>query len=393
MKPRIYFDLNATAPIAEKVKNYYSLALSQWGNASSVHSDSRFSKKVLRTTRNDLASALGLSPLNIIFTASATESNNTILKSLYQSRYQGGLRPKVIISSIEHPSVRETAYTLRNLGKAVVIEIPVSRDGDIDLNFFEASLGEDVALISIMAANNETGHIMPIAQMTQLAKKYKIPFHTDATQLLGKYDFKVNDLGVDYLSFSGHKFYSGPGVGLLCYTSLAPRLTRFLDGGPQERSRRAGTENSLAIGALGVMALDLPTISEKIQLVKELRDYFENKVLEKFPDVIILKSHLDRLANTSSIIFPGLFGETLQMALDLENISVSTGAACSSGVSQPSRVLLSMGYTREEAQSSLRFSFGFQNTSSEVDQVIESLVRIVHRLKTYQNSIQQVVAR
>lgn len=376
-----YFDHNATTPLSPVVKLQMAELLQNWGNPSSIHYASRGPKQILRETRQNLASQLGCSPLEIIFTSGGSESNTTVLNSFWNQiqNLKSKSRTEFITSAVEHPSVRVFFDHIESLG-AVVHRVPVSRDGILDVNFFKNVLSAQTLLVSIMFANNETGSIFPIQELAQLAHEKGAYFHSDCVQAFGKIPFHFSDLGIDYATFSAHKFYSLKGSGFIISKKSSP-LEPLVYGGGQERHRRGGTENILAIGALGLVAPALSEVKSKSEKIKNLRDYFESKICETITDVQVTAQNSLRLPNTSSLIIKNVDGETMLMSLDIKGFAVSTGAACSSGSPEPSPVLLAVGLTKLEAQNSLRVSLGWENTLEEVDDFILALTDVVARLR------------
>jgi cysteine desulfurase len=283
-------------------------------------------------------------------------------------------------SAVEHPSVMKTMEHLKALG-AQVDFIPVNRNGELDMEFFDAHLTPKTALVSVMAANNETGTLFPIKELARKAHAVGALFHTDAVQMFGKLPLNVKDLDVDFASFSGHKFYSVKGTGVL-YVKKGGNVSSLVQGGAQERHRRGGTENTLGIGALGVAVRRMSQVVEKAQEITALRDYMEARILNEISEVSLTAAETTRLPNTSSLILNGVDGETMLMSLDIMGYAVSTGAACSSGNPEPSPVLLAMGLSRAEAQNSLRLSLGWETTQEQIDGFIEALKNVVQRLRT-----------
>lgn len=382
-----YFDHNATTPVSREVQEALPEIVSVWGNASSIHWAGRQPKNIIRDARKILADSIQAHPLEIIFTSGGSESNNTVLKGLFDY-YQTApfvtadkkIRTHYMCSAVEHPSIMKTMEHLKALG-AEVDYIPVNRKGELDMAFFESRLSERTALVSVMCANNETGTLFPIKELAKKAHAVGALFHTDAVQMFGKLPLDVRDLDVDFASFSGHKFYSVKGTGFL-YVKKGANVTSLIHGGAQERHRRGGTENTLGIGALGVAARRLSAVAEKAKELQTLRDYMEKRILAEISDVSVTAGETARLPNTSSLILQGVDGETMLMSLDIQGYAVSTGAACSSGNPEPSPVLLTMGLTRAEAQNSLRLSIGWETTLAEVDGFIEALKTVVQRLRT-----------
>ena len=384
-KEIIYLDYNATTPLHNHVyKNMADLLLS-WGNPSSIHLSSRAPKAVLRETRKKMADYLKCSPLEIIFNSGASEGNNTVLKTVwsyfgFDNIYNNKIKNEFIVSQVEHPSVLKTMQYLETLG-AVVHYIPVLRTGEIDIQFIKSHLNEKTALVSVMMANNETGNIFPISEITDLVKKNNTLMHTDCVQAFGKMNLNLEDLQIDYATFSGHKFYALKGCGVLFVRKNSPYIN-LIHGGGQERSRRGGTENILAIASLGLMLDQVSEIQIEQTRLQNLRDYFETEILKKINQVTITGHESARLANTSSLVIKDCDGETLLVSLDIKGFAVSTGAACSSGSPEPSPTLLALGLSAAEAQNSLRVSLGWMTTKEDIDLFISELIQIVMRLRS-----------
>lgn len=383
LKP-VYLDSNATTPLSEKVQVRVPDWLQSWGNPSSIHWAGRGPKAILRDSRRQVADLLGCDSLEVVFTSGGSEANNLALKGVMEhARRTKSCRTQLIISAVEHPSVTKTAQYLKAQGFRVDV-VPVNRDGVIDLETYKSLLGEETALVSVMFANNETGHVFPIQRMAEWAHEAGALFHCDGVQALGKVPLNVREWGVDLASFSAHKFYALKGCGVL-YQRKGTVLESLIHGGGQERGRRAGTENLLAIASLGAMAEQKDQVVEKSLQMHELRGYLESRILNEIAEVTVTGSETARLCNTSSMVIPGVDGETLLMNLDVRGYAVSTGAACSSGSPEPSPVLLAMGLTREEAQSSLRVSLGWHTTRGEIDAFVESLKEVVARLRSFRH--------
>lgn len=384
-KQRVYLDHNATTPVDSSLYPLIQNVVKEWGNPSSIYSLSRNPKKILREARQSFAQQMGVHPLEIIFTSGGSESDNLALKGL-QDHFKKNNKDTLIVSSVEHPAILKTAKYLETKGLKVFY-IPVSRDGNLDADFLESHLqNHKVGLVSVMAANNETGVIHPISELSELAHKYESLFHTDAVQIVGKSQLNFKEMNVDLASFSAHKFYALKGAGVLfCRKGLA--LESLIHGGGQERSRRAGTENVLAIACMKHMIEKLPELEANLSKIQELRDYCEEQVLKRIPNVEITARNQKRIVNTSHMIIEGTDGENLLMNLDLAGFEVSTGAACSAGSPEPSAALLAMGYHRTEAQSSLRISFGKGNTIEETERFVVALSDIVPHLRSIKNQI------
>lgn len=374
---RVYLDHNATTPHSDRLRLKWNELFELSGNPSSIHQDSRAPKTWIRETRQKIADELNCSPLEIIFNSGASEGNSSILKSVWD--LLGTEKPEMLVSSVEHPSVMKTAQFLQSKG-AVIHFIPVSKNGEIDLNFIRQHLSSKTALVSVMYANNETGTIFPVSEIAKLAHSEGALMHSDCVQMLGKDDIEFETLNVDYATFSAHKFYSLKGTGFAYVRKNSPWVP-LINGGGQERSRRGGTENITGIAALGIVLDSLVEVSDRVKQMAALRDSLEKQILEKISGVTITAIQGKRISNTSSLVIDGVDGETLLMSLDLKGFSVSTGAACSSGNPEPSPVLLAMGLTRGEAQSSLRISVGWSTTQDQIESFVECLVLVVKKLR------------
>ena len=371
-----YFDFNATTPpdptIREKIPQWISL----WGNPSSIHQQGREAKKLLRQSRRNLAKHFNCHPLELVLTSGGTESNNLAIKGFCRELKKN--RSKILMGAIEHPSVSKQIPSLQSMGFEVVL-IPVKPNGEYDLSFYGNQLNEQVALVSVMLANNEVGVIAPLKKMIKQAHAVGAFFHSDMVQALGKIPLNLKTLDVDMASFSSHKVYALKGSGAL-YVKRGTPLGPVIDGGGQERGRRAGTENIPAIASFAFM-VDQLNPQGFIETVTPLRDEMEKQLLESFPGIKILCAGQQRLANTSCFIIPGVSGESLLIGLDVRGFSVSAGSACSSGNPEPSPILQSLGLTRDEAQSSLRISFGKDTKKEEVLRLVEAVKDVIKHLK------------
>ncbi len=387
-KDRIYLDFNATSPLATELSEQILGWLSAWGNPSSIHCDGRRPKTLMRDARNNLAKFLGVHPLEVIFTSGGSEANNTAIKGVFESFHKVSSDPKkkqrrqLIISAVEHPSVKGAAQWARERGFDVTV-VPVDRSGQLDIEFYKKSLSEKTALVSMMYANNETGVIFPIKELAEMAHRHGALFHSDCVQTLGKTELNLRELNVDYASFSAHKFYGLKGSGLL-YVKKRSAYSNLIQGGGQERGRRGGTENVLAHTAFGYMTKFQGLIPEAISNMEKLRDYFEEELIKRIERVSITGKSSQRLPNSSNVLIEGIDGESLLMNLDIEGFSVSTGAACSSGNPEPSPVLLAMGLSAKEAQSSMRIGLGWTTSQEEIDSFLSGLENVVSRLRKIQ---------
>ena len=378
-KNRVFLDHNATTkPRLSAIKGAEK-ALKHWGNPSSVHQNASKAKNLLWEARQNLSHFLNCHPLEIIFTSGASEANNQAIKSLFQNLKKIDQRNELIISSVEHPSVLYTADFLSQQG-FTVHKIPVSKQGFLDEAFLEKYLGEKTLLVSIMSANNETGIIFPIEKWVKKVQSAGALFHSDMVQVLGKKKISLKDLNLDLASFSAHKCYSLQGCGVL-YCKKGIALDSFIHGGPQERQRRAGTENLTGITAFGEVAKEEDFILKESQKLKTLRDNMEKYVLSHLKKVEVIGSKAPRIDNTSCLYLSDVPGETLLMNLDLKGISISVGSACGSGKMESSSVLMAMGFTQKSALSSIRISLGIETTKDQIDYFQKSLVESVNRLR------------
>ncbi len=350
-----------------------------FGNPSSTHGAGQIARQHLERARATVAKAIGGTPSEIVFTSGGTESNNLAIFGLI--KHLRGPNPRVITTTVEHASVLECCRELERQG-ALVTYIAVDRYGVVDMQQLKSSIRPDTALISVMHANNETGTLQPLAEIAQIvherrASGHQIFFHADGVQAVGKISVDVKSLGVDVYSMSAHKVFGPKGVGALFVRRGLP-LHSVQFGGKHERERRAGTEN--VPGAIA-FARALELCDEANDHTGELREFFESEVKLRLNDVEVNGCGAARLPNTSSVLFRGVPAESLVIALDMQGIAVSTGSACSSGSIEPSHVLLAMGRSRDEAKSSVRFSFGRYNTRIEVEQLLDVLSRCVNRLR------------
>ena len=369
----VYLDHNATTPLHPKVRE----AMLPWlgelhGNPSSIHRFGQVARNAVEEAREKVAALIGARPMEIVFTGSGTESNNAVMFGLTAGH--------LVISSIEHPSIREGAARLERMGFEVARVAP-GPDGVVPAREIIAALRPDTKLVCLMLANNELGTIQPVAEVGNACRERGIPALCDAVQAVGKIPVDVRQLGVDYLVLGGHKFHGPLGAAALWVRKGLP-LTGLLVGGSQERRRRAGTENVPAIVGLGAAAeAAREELEERRVALAALRDRFEARLPERVPGAILHCASSPRLPNTSHVAFPGVEGESLLIRLDLAGYAVSTGSACSSGTVEPSRTLLAIGLSRDEALSSLRVSFGITNRIEEVDGFLDALAREVAELR------------
>jgi cysteine desulfurase len=378
MKERIYLDNSATTCVDEIVlKAMLPCFRENFGNASSVHLFGQEARAIVEEARRSVAELLGADTREIVFTSGGTESNNAALWGIFRS----GARPgnHIITTKIEHPAILATCKALEDAG-AEITYVPVGASGRVDPQAIEAVIRESTILISVMHANNETGVIQPIEEISEISRKHGIPLHTDAVQSIGKIPTKVRDLNVDLLSMSGHKIHGPKGIGVL-YIRKGTRVVPFMTGGSHERKRRAGTENVPGIAGLGAASrLAAERLSEMQTRIARLRDRLEQEAMTRIAGARV-NGQAARLPNITNLSFDGLEGEAAVIALDLEGIALSTGSACSSGSLDPSHVLMAMGLRPEVVQSSLRFSLCYHNTDEEIDRTLQKLEAIVQRLR------------
>ncbi|MBT3917390.1 MAG: cysteine desulfurase [Rhodospirillaceae bacterium] len=347
-----YFDHNATAPVTAEVADAIAGAIALPGNASSVHTAGRQARQLVEQAREHIALLIGASPAQIVFTSGGTEANNLVLR--------GTECDHILASAVEHDSVLVAADNIE--------QMPVDGDGVINLAALAAKLAEmdGQALVSVMLANNETGVIQPVAEISRLAKEHGALVHTDAIQALGKVKVDWTELAVDFMSLSAHKIGGPQGAGVLVVNEAVP-LQSLIKGGGQERSRRAGTENVPGIVGFGAAANLAAENIDKANEIKILRDHLESKIKSMAPDAVVFGERVDRLPNTICLSMPNVSSETQVMKFDLTGIMVSAGSACSSGRVQASHVLKAMGVGEEVASTAIRVSLGDSNTKEEVD--------------------------
>jgi cysteine desulfurase len=375
----VYLDNSATTPVRpEVVEAMIPYFTEHAGNASSLHTTGQRAKRALEEARNTVARVLGADPKEIYFTSGGTESDNQAIIGVARAQAQRGHH--LITSTIEHHAVLSLCHWLETQGHAVSY-VPVDRQGLIDLHMLEQSLRPDTVLISVMLANNEVGTIQPLADIVRLAHERDILVHTDAVQGVGKMPVRVEDLGVDLLSLTAHKFYGPKGIGVL-YVRKGTPIEPLFYGGHQEQALRPGTQNIPGIvglaTALKLVTEELPTETARLAA---LRDRLQQGIQTQISDVQINGHPTQRLPNILNVSFGGVEGESLLMSLDIKGIAVSTGSACSAGSSDPSHVLRAMGLERARADGSLRFSLGRTTTEEDIDYTVETLVEVVDRLR------------
>lgn len=370
-----YFDNAATTRIKPEVLNEMLVFLNeQYGNPSSIYTLGRTAKKAIEQARKQVAQLINCEPSEIYFTSCGSESDNTAIKGYcYKNRNRG---KHIITSKIEHPAVLHTCKVLEKQGFEVTY-LNVNKDGIVDLKQLINSIKHNTILISIMFANNEIGTLQPIQEIAKIAKMYNIAFHTDAVQACGNVPIDVKKMGIDMLSLSGHKINAPKGVGAL-YVKKGIEFEKIIDGGHQEKDKRAGTENVAEIVGLG-KACELARINLKnhIEHLQKLRDYYIALIEEKVLNAKLNGSKINRLPGNANFSFENINGEELLFYLDTKGICASGGSACSSGSSEPSHVLMAIGLPHNLAYSALRTTFGDDNTIEEVDYLVECIRNFV----------------
>jgi len=374
----IYVDNNATTQVSPEVLEEMLPYFNEfYGNPSSMHTFGGKVEQKITEARARIASLLGTSPEEIIFTSCGTESDSTAIRAAILSNPG---KKHILTSRVEHPAIKNHYEYLSKNGYRVTF-VPVDREGRLDLDYLYDNLGDDTALVSIMWANNESGVIFPIEEISKIVREKGIVFHTDAVQAVGKIPMDLKTLDVDMLSLSGHKLHGPKGVGAL-YVRRGTKFTPFMIGGHQERGRRGGTENVASIVGLGKAAeLAAAHLSDNYSQVKQLRDKLENELLKRVSNTIINGDRNHRLPNTTSIAFEYVEGESILLMMDQFGICASSGSACTSGSLEPSHVLRAMGVPFTAAHGSVRFSLSKYNTEEEIDFIIEKLPPIIERLR------------
>ncbi len=371
---RIYLDHNATTPVVPEVREAMVECLKQgFGNPSSIYREGKEARSALEAARRSLAQFLHCTARRIIFTGGGSESNNLVLKGIALAERNGNHR--IVTTRIEHPSVLQTCRWLEARGVEVVY-LDVDGDGRVDPQDLIRALSRKTDLVSIMTANNEIGTLQPVAELARIARERGALFHTDAVQGVGKIPIDVEELGVDFLSLSGHKIYGPKGVGAL-YVRKGRALSPLIHGGGQEGGLRAGTENSPGIVGLGRAAAWAARNLTEMERVRRMRDRLEQAILERIPGGRRNGHASERLPNTLNLTLPGIRGESLVLALDAKGVALSSGSACRSGSAEPSHVLAAIGLTPEEAHCSIRISVGVENTLEEMEEVLSRLQEVL----------------
>ncbi len=375
----IYLDHNATTPVRPEVfEALLPFYREQFGNPSSIHWAGRAVKGAVEEARERVARLVGCDPSEVVFTSGGTEANNTAVKGIASALRARGNH--IITTRVEHPAVTNPCQYLEHAGYAVTW-LEVDRNGLPDLAALEAAITPATILVSVMAANNETGVVMPLAEIGAIAARHRVYFHSDAVQAAGKLPLDCRGLGLQLLSLSGHKLYAPKGVGALVVRK-GVKLHPLLHGGAQERNRRAGTENVAGIVAFGTACeLAAAELAAESPRLHGLRTRLEQGIAAALPDAVLVGADAPRLPTTATFCFPGLAADSLLFNLDLAGIAASSGSACSSGTLKSSPVLAAMGLPPELSRGAIRFSLGRGNGEADVDRLVELLPAIVARLR------------
>jgi len=392
---RVYLDYNATTPVEPQVLDamlpYFS---GDFANASSIHTPGQRARAAVETAREQVAALIGARPPEIVFTSGGTESDNHAIFGVAQPFLAGRIslaqhtHAHIITTTIEHEAVLNACQALEKQALSVTY-LPVDRQGLVDPESVRLAIRPETVLVTVMQANNELGTVQPLEEIGRIAKEYKVYLHTDAVQSAGKIPIDVSGLNTHLLSLSGHKLYGPKGVGAL-YVRGGTRLHQLLYGGHHQRGFRPGTENVAGIVGLG-KAAEMARNSLAGH-VSTLRDKLEQGLLERVPQIQVNGGLAPRTPNTTNIMFAGIEGEALVIALDLQGLACSVGAACSSGAVEPSHVLTAIGLSQEQAKSSLRFSLGRHTTESEIDIALEVIPAAVAQLRALSPTYRKQIA-
>jgi cysteine desulfurase len=393
---KIYLDNSATTRVDDEVVRamlpYFGEA---FGNASSTHQWGQRARQAVEDARRQVASLLNAAPPEITFLSGGTEADNLAIKGIAEAQRAKGRH--IITSQIEHPAVLATCAHLEREGWHVTY-LPVYREGVVRIADVRSAIRDETVLITVMHANNELGTLQPVKEIGALVKERReagqrhLFLHTDAVQSVGKIPVDVKELGVDLLALSGHKIHGPKGIAAL-YLRRGVRIASQMHGGHHERDRRAGTESVELIVGLGKAAeLARLHLTERMEHTRSLRDYLEEELFKRIPDITRNGDGERRVPNIANINFDHVEGEGLQISLDLKGVAVSTGSACSSGSTEPSHVLVAIGLSQETGHGSLRFSFSKDNTKEDVDYVIETLPAIVAKLRKLSPMVKRMIS-
>jgi cysteine desulfurase len=377
---RVYLDHAATTPVDPEVAEAMARVLREThGNPSSIYAEGRAARAAVDRARDEVAAAINAEPSEIVFTSGGTEADNLALRGALKARRDE--RDGLVTTAVEHHAVIDTARDLERHAHVRVDVVGVDRYGIIDPEAIRDAIDERTSLVSVMHANNEIGTIEPIAEIGAICREEGVTFHSDAVQTVGALEVDVRITPVDLLSINAHKFYGPKGVGAL-YVRRGTRIATMQTGGGQEKGRRTGTENVAGIVGLGAaMRIARERRATESPRQARLRDRIIAGVRARVPDAVLTGHPTERLPNNASFCIPGTEGESLIVALDLEGFAVSSGSACTSGETEPSQVLLALGLDRELAKGSLRVTVGRSTTEDQIDRFVESLSRVVTRLR------------
>ncbi len=378
---RVYLDNSATTALDnDALKAMLPYFTEKFGNPSSLHSYGREALRAVDESRAKIASLIGAKPNEIYFTSGGSESDNWALKgAVYASK---ALNKHIVTTSIEHPAILETCEYLERKDGVKVSYVPVGKDGRVSPEAVKAAVTDDTLIVSVMFANNETGAIQPIKEIGEFCREEGILFHTDAVQAMDSQAIDVNELNIDMLSMSAHKFHGPKGIGVL-YIRSGVRIERLIAGGHQERRGRAGTTDTpLIVGMAKALEIAVQNREENNRRIAALRDNFIDRVLKEIPYVYLNGGREHRLPGNANFSFGFIEGESILINLDLNGIAVSSGSACSSGSLEPSHVILALGVPEELAHSSIRFSLGRDTTAEEMDYTFKVLKETVEKLRS-----------
>jgi cysteine desulfurase len=384
----VYLDHNATTPLHPEVKKVLAAAFDTYGNPSSLHEFGRRARQMVEESRERVAAFIGARSEEIVFSGSGSEANNTVMNLFFCQGHPGCdpgcascARSEVVTTAIEHPCVLESAACLTQRGLKVSYA-RVDSTGKVDLDHLRSLISERTGLVSVMTANNEIGTIQDIPAIARIAHDAGALLHTDAVQAFGKIPVNVQELGVDYLTFSAHKIYGPKGIGGL-YVRKGTLFCPFIRGGHQERGRRAGTENTLGIAGLAeAVRMREREMQEEYSRLLLLKQRLIKGITENIKDVSLNGHPADSLPGTVNVSFSGAEGEAIVLYLDMEGIAVSTGSACASGSLDPSHVLMATGVKQEQAHGSIRMSMGRDTTQDDVDYTVRKLSEVVKRVRS-----------
>ncbi|MFC2097075.1 cysteine desulfurase family protein [Bacteroidota bacterium] len=389
MERIVYLDNNATTAIHPEVKKAITEAMELYGNPSSMHKPGQMAHFAIEDARENIARFINAKSEDILFTGSGSEANNTVFNSIYYNCQacnihkdckKGPAKDHIITSVIEHPSVLQTLKCYEKRGVEVSY-LPVDKYGLVKPEDVKKAIKQNTGLISIMYANNEIGTIQPIKEISDIASQHNISFHTDAVQAAGKIDIDVKELNANYMTLSGHKIYGPKGTGIL-YVKKGTEFCPLIYGGHHEYNRRAGTENTIGIVALGKAFEQLSKeMKSDVHKMAKLKEMLLKGFLERIPDISI-NGHIEKsLPNTLNVTFDYVEGESILLFADIDGISVSTGSACSTGDLSPSHVVMALGVNPENAHGSVRFSLGRENTEEDIKYVLEKFPPIIQKLR------------